>query len=90
MFANSAGFVSSKASGLVLIWLSAAVLSAAPHLRLSTAAVGPLYTEVGDKLSTQTIYAFNIGDGTLNLSVTPSANWLSASLGAPTTCAAGQ
>jgi hypothetical protein len=89
MFANTAGFVSSRTCSLGLTCLCAVSLSAAPHLRLSTAAVGPVPVELGENVQTQTIYGSNIGDGSLNLSVSSSANWLSGSLGTPATCAEG-
>ena len=89
MFTCSIGSARLRTYGLVLAFLTATVLSAAPQLRLSTAAVGPLYVEVGAGIPTQTIDAFNIGDGSLNLSITSSASWLSGSASAPATCAGG-
>jgi uncharacterized protein (TIGR03437 family) len=48
-----------------------------------------LYVEGGGSVPTQTINAFNIGDGSLNLNITSSASWLSGSLLAATTCTGG-
>ncbi|MDX2181513.1 MAG: hypothetical protein SFV18_18100 [Bryobacteraceae bacterium] len=59
--------------------------NAAPKLRLSTAAVGPVSIATG-ATATQTIEAFNAGDGALNLRTVSSYPWLTASVGAPRTC----
>lgn len=64
----------------------ASALSAAPRLVLSTLAVGPVYAGVGTSGATQTVEAFNAGDGTLNLTATASASWLSATIGASRPC----
>lgn len=89
MFATSTGFVRHNICSIFLICFSAATLSAAPQLRLSTSAVGPLYVESGGSVSTQTINVFNTGDGALNLSVASSASWLSGSLAPSTNCSGG-
>ena len=65
------------------------ILSAAPILRLSQTTVGPLGVSTGGTAQAQTIYASNIGDGTLNLTVTSSAAWLTASVGSSTGCPSG-
>jgi uncharacterized protein (TIGR03437 family) len=65
------------------------LLSAAPILRLSQTTVGPLGVSTGGTAQSQTIYANNIGDGSLNLTVTSSAAWLAASVGAQTGCPSG-
>jgi uncharacterized protein (TIGR03437 family) len=87
MLTRFAGFVRPNYCSFLLVCFSAATLAAAPQLRLSTTALGPVFVEVGGNASGQTINAFNIGDGSLNLSITSSASWLSGSLGAPTNCA---
>jgi uncharacterized protein (TIGR03437 family) len=70
--------------------LSATILNAAPQLRLSSSTVGPVYVEGGSNAQGQTINAFNIGDGALNLSVSSSApSWLNATVGAASTCSGG-
>ena len=62
-------------------------LLAAPKLRLSTAAVGPVAVAQGSNAPTQTVEAYNAGDGSLSLSLTSSATWLSVSAGSPRNCA---
>jgi uncharacterized protein (TIGR03437 family) len=57
--------------------IGAACLNAAPRLRLSGTALGPYSIVVGTNGSSQTVAVTNIGDGTLKLSVTSSAAWLS-------------
>src|SRR5271154_5158496 len=71
---------------LLLLFCSAAVASAAPTLRLSSAAIGPLAIASGANGSTQTVEAYSITGGTLNLSVATTASWLQASAGSATTC----
>jgi uncharacterized protein (TIGR03437 family) len=72
---------------MALVCLSSVTLSAAPQLRLSANTIGPIYVENGANAFPQTINAYNIGDGSLNLAVTSStASWLSGSVGQPTTC----
>ena len=88
MFPRFAVSACPRAAGLALVCLSAVTSFAAPQLRLSTAAV-VLYVEQGDNPPAQTLNAFNIGDGSLNLSITSSASWLSASPGALATCTGG-
>ena len=65
------------------------LLNAAPMLRLVTSAVGPIAVPSGGSAPAQTVEAYNIGDGSLSLtvSVPPSAGWLTASVGASRTCA---
>jgi uncharacterized protein (TIGR03437 family) len=53
---------------------------AAPILRLSNAAVGPLFIAAGQNGPTQTVTAANAGDGTLTLSASANASWLSPSI----------
>lgn len=89
MFTFSKGFVRNSISTFFLLGISAATLMAAPQLRLSTTAVGPVYVENGAAARPQTVNAFNTGDGSLNLTVTSSATWLSGSVGAATTCPNG-
>ncbi len=94
MFTNSMGLVRpnfrSMYRSVLFVCFSAATLAAAPQLRLSTTAVGPVYVESGANAPAQpAVNAFNIGDGSLNLSITSSATWLSGSLGAATTCTGG-
>lgn len=61
---------------LFLSIVSAAVLSAAPQLQLSTGAVGVLYIAAGSNGPVQTITATNTGTGSLSLGVSATAGWL--------------
>jgi uncharacterized protein (TIGR03437 family) len=69
-------------------------LNAAPKLRLTQTAVGPIIIAQGSNgptfLPSQTLYAYNAGDGALNLTVTSSDTWLAPTLGTPTLCQSGQ
>jgi uncharacterized protein (TIGR03437 family) len=66
--------------------LCTANLNAAPALRLSTAAVGPVSIAVGANGSAPAVEAYNAGDGTLALSVAGSVSWLAASIGPARPC----
>ncbi|MCC6394277.1 MAG: hypothetical protein IT167_27015 [Bryobacterales bacterium] len=61
-------------------------LSAAPKLRLATAAVGPVSVTQGANASVQTVEAYNAGDGNLSLQTAASAPWLSAAVGGSRPC----
>lgn len=65
-------------------------LHAAPKLRLQSAAVGPVSITQGSNGPQQTVEAFNAGDGSLNLQLTASATWMTASVGAARACSLGQ
>jgi uncharacterized protein (TIGR03437 family) len=54
----------------------AVIATAAPKLRLSTLAVGPVYIATGQQGTMQSIPATNVGDGNLNLAVTSNVDWL--------------
>ena len=86
-----------KTTGLLLLVL-ASVAQAAPRLSLSHATVGTTVIGEGSGLintlpgqagPTQTVQAYNVGDGSLALTATSSASWLSATVGAKATCAQG-
>lgn len=77
-----------KRNLLTFLFLTS-VVSAAPILRLSSAAVGPVLVSSATNGSTQTVYASNIGDGNLNLTATASAAWLATSVGSNGPCANG-
>lgn len=70
----------------VLLLGLAGGLSAAPKLRLSTAAVGPVSITQGANAPVQTVEAYNAGDGSLSLQVAASAPWLSAAAGSSRPC----
>ena len=61
-------------------------LGATPMLRLVSATVGPLSIAPGSNGINQTVEAYNAGDGTLSLSVSSSATWLTPSVGAARAC----
>ena len=65
----------------VLFLTVTTLLSAAPRLALSTNKLSTVNVATGANGSVQTVQAYNIGDGTLNPSVTTSASWLTASVG---------
>jgi len=73
---------------IILFSLGAAAgLHAAPQLRLTTTAVGPVLVAQGANgviNPAQLPYAFNSGDGSLNLKVSSSDSWLVATLGTAT------
>jgi len=71
-----------------LLFSSAAVVNAAPMLRLVNSTVGPIPVAAGGTAPAQTVEAYNNGDGSLNLSVAvPSTvTWLSAALGPQRAC----
>lgn len=80
--------ISSKAVGkAIFIGLTLGlVASAAPQLRLSTAAVGPVFITAGQNGTSQSINAANIGDGSLNLSASSSASWVNVTFGIAKAC----
>ncbi len=55
-------------------------------LRLSSNTIGPLAIAAAGVTNTQTIEAFNAGDGSLALTFTSSVPWITATLGTPGTC----
>ena len=56
-------------------------------LRLATAAVGPVSVAAGAAGPSQTVEAYNAGDGSLSLSLASSASWITPSVGAARACA---
>ena len=64
----------------------AGLSQAAPKLRLVTSTVGPLSIAQGGNGATQTVEAFNAGDGSLNLTLSSSATWIGATVGSPRAC----
>ncbi len=61
-------------------------LNASPRLVLSAVTVTPAPIRPGANGPTQSVEAQNSGDGTLNLTATSTASWLSATVGAPQKC----
>ncbi len=74
-------------SAAVLFVTFSSVLSATPRLGLSTSTVGPINIVTSTNGPNQTVTAYNYGDGTLSLTATASASWLSASVGSQAGCA---
>ena len=74
------------------LWLSvflfsfATVSQAASQLRLVSSTVGPVSVAQGAGGGTQTVEAYNIGTGSLNLSVASSVSWIGASVGSARPC----
>ena len=61
-------------------------LDAASRLVLSALALAPSPIRTGSNGPAQSVEAQNAGDGTLNLTATSTASWLSATVGAPQKC----
>lgn len=64
----------------------AGAVEAAPTLRLVSSTVGPVTAAQGSNAATQTVEAYNAGDGSLNLSISSSATWLTGSVGGARAC----
>jgi uncharacterized protein (TIGR03437 family) len=67
----------------MLVCLPMLPLAAAPKLRISAAAIGPLTIPAGQNGAVQTIEAANFGDGALALTASSNVSWISANVGAP-------
>src|SRR5580693_4133556 len=81
-------FLEMKTS-VVLFLTFAATLSAAPQLGLSKSSTGAIHVFPGTNGTAQIVQAYNLGSGSLNLSSTVSASWLSAGVGTAQTCNLG-
>jgi len=66
--------------------LGTASLQAAPRLRLSASTVGPVSIAQGSSGPAQTVEAYNVADGSLNLTLTSSVSWISGTVGAQRAC----
>lgn len=66
--------------------LGAGVLSAAPKLRVSNSAVGPVLVAQGQNGATQIVDAGNLGDGALSLTASANVTWLAPSIGGQRAC----
>jgi uncharacterized protein (TIGR03437 family) len=71
---------------LLLSSLGAAMLFAAPVLRLSDTTIGPVSIVAGQNGPTRSVEFNNAGDGTLNVSVRSSATWAVPAVGTPRQC----
>ncbi len=78
------------AGSLALALLGGNAALAAPKLRLSNTAVGPVSIAVGQNGPQQVVEAFNAGDGALNLSLSASDPWVVPTLGAARPCTSRQ
>ena len=75
-----------RTCGLVALFTLGSVLSAAPRLSLAQTAL-MVSVAPGSNAAAQSVDAQNIGDGSLNLSASSSATWLSPTIGQPHSCA---
>lgn len=64
----------------------AAGLMAAPKLRLTNTAIGPVTIAAGSNGPTQVLEVFNAGDGALNLTLSSSSPWVKLTVGASAPC----
>lgn len=65
-------------------------LQAAPKLRLTQTAIGPVSFATGTNGTIQqTVEAYNAGDGSLSLKATSNVTWISPSIGAAHACSSG-
>ncbi len=78
-----------KLTVTTLFLATSGLLAAAPILRLSQTTIGPVGISTGTTGTAQTIYAYNIGDGTLNITSSTTSPWLSSSVGSPVPCPSG-
>ena len=65
------------------------LLAASPKLRLNTSAIGPVSVAAGTNGPSQSVDAYNAGDGSLSLTAAGSAAWLAPAVGAARSCATG-
>src|SRR5262245_283094 len=70
----------------VLILSGVGLTHAAPVLRLVGSAVGPVPARAGAAAATQSVEAYNIGDGSLSLRATASVPWIAATVGNSRNC----
>ena len=61
-------------------------VQATPMLRLVSSTVGPVAVAAGANGGTQTVEAYNAGDGSLSLSVSSSVAWIAPAVGAARGC----
>jgi uncharacterized protein (TIGR03437 family) len=71
---------------LLAFFLTSLSLQAAPMLRLASSTVGPVQLAAAGATNTQTLEAYNAGDGALSLTFAASSSWVTASAGAPRNC----
>lgn len=78
------GLRSSAFSLAFVVFIS--TLQAAPVLRLGSATIGPLAVASAGVSNTQTLEAYNAGDGSLSLSASSSVPWVTATAGQSRNC----
>ncbi len=78
----SAGFL----AVLVTSSCFCSLLNAAPVLRLVSSTVGPVQVAAAGPTNSQTLEAYNLGDGTLSLTFSSSQPWVTAAAGAARNC----
>jgi uncharacterized protein (TIGR03437 family) len=71
---------------LLMTCLATALLSAAPALRLSETTIGPVSIAAGQNGPSRSVEFFNVGDGTLNITLQSSASWAAPTIGSPRPC----
>jgi len=71
---------------LLAFFLTSFSLQAAPMLRLASSTVGPVQMASAGATNTQTLEAYNAGDGSLSLTFSSSASWVTATTGASRNC----
>lgn len=80
------GLTKNAAAVAAAVVFFAAGVSAAPRLRLVSSTIGPVTIATGSNGNSQTVEAYNAADGSLNLKLTPSVSWISATVGAQRAC----
>ncbi len=70
----------------VFLFNLTAVSQAASQLRLVSSTVGPVSVAQGSNAATQTVEAYNTGSGSLNLSLSSSVSWITATVGTARAC----
>jgi len=70
----------------LLLISSIPILHAAPTLRVTASALGPIPVSTGGTAPTQTLEAYNIGDGSMTLTMSSSVTWITPTVGASRAC----
>lgn len=73
-----------------LVAACAATLQATPQLELAATSLAQVTVAKGGNGPTQSVDAENVGSGSLNLTVTASASWISPTVGNSHTCTSGK
>lgn len=75
-----------KLCSFLLSAIALPLLQAAPQLRLSETAIGPVSIATGQDGPARVVEMTNAGDGSLSITLRSSATWASAAVGAPRLC----